>query len=95
MVDSTPIIRRLEEEWEGRSLIPTDPAIAFLDELIEDYADEWLTKAMFHYRWAYAEDIDRAARVLPCWRGYSSSPTRCWPKGPSMFAEPRRSTGSM
>ena len=71
VVDSSPIIRRLEEEREGRSIIPTDPALAFLDELIEDYADEWLTKAMFHYRWAYADDIDRAARVLPCWRGSS------------------------
>ena len=71
VVDSSPIIRRLEEDWPGRSLIPSDPAVGFLDELIEDYADEWLTKAMFHYRWAYAEDIDRAARILPCWRGYS------------------------
>jgi glutathione S-transferase len=71
VVDSTPIIRRLEEEREGRSLIPHDPALAFLDELIEDYADEWLTKAMFHYRWAYAADIDQAARILPCWRGLS------------------------
>jgi len=71
VVDSSPIIRRLEEEREGRGVIPGDPAITFLDELIEDYADEWLTKAMFHYRWAYPADIDQAARVLPCWRGFS------------------------
>lgn len=71
VVDSTPLIRRLEHEVEGRSVIPDDPALAFLDELIEDYADEWLTKAMFHYRWAYAEDIDRAARILPAWSGLS------------------------
>lgn len=55
----------------GRSVIPDEPALAFVDELIEDYADEWLTKAMFHYRWAYAEDIDRAARILPAWSGLS------------------------
>jgi glutathione S-transferase len=72
VTDSTPLIRRFEREYPGRSLIPTDPALAFLNELIEDYADEWLTKAMFHYRWAYAPDIAKAAAILPCWRGFST-----------------------
>lgn len=67
-VDSTPLIRRLEREHEGRSVIPPDAALAFLDALLEDYADEWLTKCMFHYRWAFGADIDLAARVLPRWR---------------------------
>jgi glutathione S-transferase len=71
VTDSTPLIRRFEREYEGRSLIPSDPALAFLNELIEDYADEWLTKAMFHYRWNYDADIAKAAAILPCWRGYS------------------------
>lgn len=70
VTDSSPIIRRLEREHEGRSLIPSDPALAFIDELIEDYADEWLTKAMFHYRWSYEADIAKAAAMLPCWRGF-------------------------
>lgn len=69
VVDSSPIIRRLEAEHAGRSVIPTAPALAFIDQLIEDYADEWLTKAMFHYRWSYPADIARAAAILPCWRG--------------------------
>jgi len=71
VTDSTPLIRRLEREHAGRSVIPSDPALAFLDELIEDYADEWLTKAMFHYRWAYQQDIDKASQILPCWQTYS------------------------
>ncbi len=64
-VDSTPIIRRLEDEYAGRSVIPSDPVIAFLDYLLEDYGDEWLTKAMFHYRWYYDDDIEMAGSVLP------------------------------
>lgn len=67
MIDSTWQITRLEKEYEGRSVIPPDPALAFIDELLEDFADEWLTKAMFHYRWAYQADIEKAGRVLPLW----------------------------
>lgn len=73
VVDSTPIIRLLEDGFLGRSVIPPDAAVAFLDDLIEDYADEWLTKAMFHYRWHYAADIERAGEILPRWRGLTLS----------------------
>lgn len=69
VTDSTPLIRRLEREHEGRSIVPADPALALLDALIEDYGDEWLTKAMFHYRWARPADAEKAGRVLPCWAG--------------------------
>ena len=64
-VDSTPIIRRLESEYPGRSVIPADPVVAFLNYLLEDYGDEWLTKAMFHYRWYYDDDIEMAGSILP------------------------------
>ncbi len=68
VVDSSPIIRRLEREVAGRAVLPPDPVTAFVDALLEDYADEWLTKAMFHYRWHYAADIDKAGEILPRWR---------------------------
>lgn len=64
-IDSSPQIMRLESEYEGRSIVPTDPALAFIDALIEDYGDEWVTKAMYHYRWAYEPDIAKAGRLLP------------------------------
>ncbi|MFL5298095.1 MAG: glutathione S-transferase family protein [Phenylobacterium sp.] len=86
VTDSTPLIRRFEREYEGRRLIPPDPALAFLNDLIEDYADEWLTKAMFHYRWAYEPDVAKASAILPCWRGYSIPDADLAAAG-EMFAE--------
>jgi len=66
-IDSTPLIRELERGFEGRSVVPPDLVMAYLDALLEDYADEWLTKAMFHYRWAFAPDVAQAAAILPRW----------------------------
>ena len=63
--DSTPIIRRLEAMYSGRSVLPEDPALAFIDYLIEDFADEWCTKYMFHYRWHFSDDADNAGTLLP------------------------------
>jgi glutathione S-transferase len=63
--DSSPIIRRLEGMYPERSVIPTDPALAFIDYLIEDFGDEWCTKYMFHYRWYPAVDADNAGTLLP------------------------------
>jgi len=62
--DSTPTIEALEAEYPEPSAIPGDPALAFLSALLEDYADEWLSKAMYHYRWSYPEDQASAAKRL-------------------------------
>src|SRR5688572_15791674 len=67
VVDSTPLIRRFEREFAGRRAVPPRPALAFLDALLEDYADEWLTRPMFHYRWAFAPDVAKASAILPLW----------------------------
>ena len=73
VTDSSPILRRFEKTHAGRSVIPDDAVLAFLNWLIEDYADEWLTKAMFHYRWYYQADIDKAGSILPRWYDSTAS----------------------
>jgi glutathione S-transferase len=57
-------------------VVPADPVVAFIDYLLEDYADEWLTKAMFHYRWYYAADIERAGEILPRWTAVTAPEDR-------------------
>lgn len=86
VVDSSPLIRRFEAAFSGRSTLPPDPVVDFIDYLIEDYADEWLTKAMFHYRWHYKPDIERAAAILPRWRAVTASEDDHLKMG-KMFAE--------
>ena len=67
MYKRQPQILRLEETYSARSLLPTDPVVGFLDHLIEDYGDEWVTKMMYHYRWhhTYVDAIAKAGNMLP------------------------------
>lgn len=61
MQDSTPIIEALEKKFPDPSIIPDDPAAAFLSALLEEYGDEWGNKHMFHYRWTYKADQQATA----------------------------------
>ena len=63
--DTTPIIRRFENEYPGRKLLPEDPALSFINYLLEDFGDEWVTKYMMHYRWYFDKDADNASTILP------------------------------
>ena len=71
VTDSTPIIRHLEIEFSTRSVIPSDPKLAFLNYVLEDFGDEWVTKYMFHYRWYFKDDIEKAGTILPLLHGIS------------------------
>ena len=62
--DTTPIIRELEKLYIPKSVIPSSPVLAFLNYLLEDFADEWTTKYMFHYRWYFHEDAENAKKML-------------------------------
>ena len=59
--DSTPILEELEGRHGGRSLLPERSRDRFLAWLIEDMADEWLTKCLYHYRFGTMEDAEFAA----------------------------------
>ena len=85
-MDSSPLIMRLEGMQTGRSVVPTDPVVAFIDYLLEDYADEWVTKAMYHYRWYYDEAIAKAKQLLPLDRD-QQMPAHQWEKAQRFISE--------
>ena len=59
--DTTPMMEALEADSPEPSATPADPATAFLACVLEEYADVWLAKAAFHYRWTRKKDQRLAA----------------------------------
>jgi glutathione S-transferase len=60
--DTTQMMEALELDTPEPSASPTDPALAFLNAVLEEYADSWLSKAVFHYRWTRKKDQRLAAQ---------------------------------
>jgi glutathione S-transferase len=77
--DSTPLIFELERRHpDARSVLPDDEMQRFLSLLIEDMADEWGTKMMFHYRWF----LERDQKQMSSWLSFD----RLTGKGTDMIA---------
>lgn len=68
LTDSTAIIEQFEREYPHPAIYPSDPALCFIADLLEDFGDEWLWRPAMYYRWAFTEDArqlsDRLARGL-------------------------------
>ncbi|MEE2742937.1 MAG: glutathione S-transferase C-terminal domain-containing protein, partial [Bdellovibrionota bacterium] len=62
--DSTPLMEKLEKSSSGPKIIPDDSTLAFLSRMIEEYADEWVNKPLFHYRWNYKKDEINASKII-------------------------------
>lgn len=60
--ETSTLARDLECRHAGRSLMPDRPEIAFLSDLLEDFADEWVVKPLFLYRWWDPEDQSYVSR---------------------------------
>jgi glutathione S-transferase len=60
--DTTPMMEALEADSPEPSATPADAATAFLACVLEEYADVWLAKAAFHYRWTRKKDQRLAAQ---------------------------------
>lgn len=87
VTDSTPLIRRFEVEFAGRKVRPEQPALAFLDSLLEDFADEWVARIMYHYRWHYAVDAQKAGTLLPIHFMGTAQADEVLQQGKSMFSQ--------
>lgn len=62
--DSTNITRTLEGRHPNPPLRPADPGRRGLDALLEDYADEWLVRAMLASRWLHEQDAEQNATII-------------------------------
>lgn len=62
--DSTPIILALEDTHPEPTIHPAEPVARLVSFLLEEFADEWGNKWMFHYRWAREADQLACSRRL-------------------------------
>ena len=54
--DSTSVILHLERQFPERAARPSDPVLAFLDDLLDDFSDEWFYRHAVGSRWLFEEN---------------------------------------
>jgi glutathione S-transferase len=54
--DTTLIIPFLDEQYPDTCVLPSQPLMRFVAQLLEDFGDEWLWRPALYYRWAKAKD---------------------------------------
>ncbi|MGH1371741.1 MAG: glutathione S-transferase family protein [Cellvibrionaceae bacterium] len=62
--ESTNMIDWLEQQYPQPRVIPRDPAMSFLNKLIEDYADEWCWRSAMYWRWKSDDNASFMGRRL-------------------------------
>lgn len=60
--NTNPVMEALEADLKEPSATPSDPATAFLSLVLADFADNWLAKVVYHYRWTRKRDQRVAAQ---------------------------------
>ncbi|MDH4395507.1 MAG: glutathione S-transferase family protein [Limnobacter sp.] len=56
LTDTTLIIPFLDEQYPDTCVLPSQPLMRFIAQLLEDFGDEWLWRPALYYRWAKAKD---------------------------------------
>lgn len=64
MNESTKMIQFLEKQYKQRNILPKDEYTLYLSNLLEDFADEMLTKVMYGLRWHKSLDSNFAKQFL-------------------------------
>jgi len=54
--ETSMLSKDLEKRHSERSVIPDHKGLAFICDLLEDFADEWVVKPLFLFRWWDPED---------------------------------------
>jgi glutathione S-transferase len=62
--DSTHVTRHLEAACPSPALRPAEPGRRGFDALVEEYADEWIVRAMLASRWLHEPDAEQNRTVI-------------------------------